>query len=292
MNSVAGIFPVVLTPLRGGALDEASLRHLVDYLIDSSVHGLVILGSTSENAYLTATEKRQIIDVAVDQVRGRVPIIAGTGEVGTDATIALAQHARDAGVDAALVAMPQYYAIDFERVKAHYARVARESQLPLLYYNFPKLTHLHLTPEEIASIAKIDGVVGCKQTIFDNDEIAALVELTSASSFSVVSGTSLNLSALAPRGVRGAICGLANLAPRECVSLYDAIGKRDEANTNRLDEFIRKFVPLVIRPDGQALLKEALRQSGHPIEATVKDPLQQLTEADRLLVAEVLASTR
>jgi len=290
MKSIEGIFPVLLTPFAEGALDEAGLRHLVEHLIDSQVHGLVILGSTSENAYLTAEEKRQIIDVAVNQVRGRVPIIAGTGEMGTDATIALTKYARGAGIDAALVAMPQFYAIEFERVKAHYARIAHESRLPLLYYNFPKVTQLQLTPEQIADIAAIEGVIGCKQTIFDNDEIAALVELTPPVSFSVVSGTTLNLSALASCGVVGAICALANLAPRECVALYNAIKKGDEASTNALNEFIRKFVPLVIRPDGQALLKEALRQGGHPIEATVKDPLPQLTEEDRHLVSEVLAS--
>jgi len=80
MKSVERIFPVVLTPFAGGSLDEAGLRHLVDHLIDSGVHGLTILGSTSENAYLTPDEKRLIMDVTVNQVRDRVPVIAGTGD--------------------------------------------------------------------------------------------------------------------------------------------------------------------------------------------------------------------
>jgi 4-hydroxy-tetrahydrodipicolinate synthase len=288
MKPFEGIFPVMPTPYANGALDDAGTRHLVDYLIDADVHGLVVLGSNGENPYLTDEEKRQVIDVALDQARGRVLVIVGTGCMGTDATVALTQYARAAGADAALVAMPQYFPVDFDRVKTHYTRIAAEGGLPILYYNFPQITHLHLTPEEIAAIAAIQGVVGAKETILDVDEIAALAELTDPASFSVLSGTTLNLSTLVPRGIVGAICVLANLAPRQCVALFDALRKRDAAEAAAQSEFILKLVPLAVRPAGQALLKEALRQLGHPLEPTVKAPLPPLSAEDRALVAEVL----
>lgn len=288
MKPFEGIFPVMLTPWANGALDEEGTRHLVDYLIGAGVHGLVVLGSNSESPYLTDDEKHHVIDIALDQVGGRVPVIVGTGCMGTDATVALTQYARKAGADASLVVMPQYFPVDFDRVKAHFGRVVREGGLPVLYYNFPAVTHLRLSPEEIAEIATIEGVVGAKQTILDVDEISALAELTDPASFSVLSGTTLNLSTLVPRGIVGAICVLANLAPRECVALFDALRKRDEVNAASLSEFIRKLARLVVKPTGQALLKEALRQRGHPLEPTVKDPLPPLTAEDRARVAEIL----
>jgi 4-hydroxy-tetrahydrodipicolinate synthase len=283
-----GIFPVMLTPYANGGIDDAGIRHLIDYLIDADVHGLVVLGSNGENPYLTDGEKRHVIDVALDQAGGRVPVIVGTGCMGTEATVALTLYARAAGADAALVAMPQYFAVDFDRVKAHYSRIAREGGLPVVYYNFPATTHLHLTPKEIAEIGSIQSVVGAKETILDVDEIAALAELTDRGSFSVLSGTSLNLATLVGRGVVGAICALANLAPRQCVALFEALRKRDAAEAAAHGEFIQKLVPLAVRPAGQALLKEALRQLGHPLDPAVKGPLPPLSAGDRELVTGVL----
>jgi 4-hydroxy-tetrahydrodipicolinate synthase len=228
MTEFEGIFVVTLSPFRDGRVDERAVRHLVDHFIDAGVQGLVVLGSNGENPYLTEEEKRELIDITVDQTRGRVPVIAGTGCMGTDATIALTRHAREAGAAAALVAMPQYFRIGFADVKRHYTRLTREAGLPILYYNFPAVTRLELSPAEIAELAAIPGMVGAKQTIFDIEEIAELAKLTRDRPFSVLSGTTLNLPALVPRGIRGAIGVLPNLMPRESVELYKAPGGRRE----------------------------------------------------------------
>jgi 4-hydroxy-tetrahydrodipicolinate synthase len=292
MQPFEGIFPVLLTPYSEGAPDAAGIRHLVDHLVDSGVHGLVVLGSNGENPYLTDEEKRRVIDVALESARGRIPMIVGTGCMGTDATIGLTRYARQAGADAALVAMPQYFPLDFGRVKAHFGRVAREGGLPLLYYHFPAVTHLALSPEQIAEIAAIENVVGVKESILDVEAVSAVAASTDPASFSVLSGTVLTLPALVPRGIVGAICILPNLIPRECVALYEALRKQDAAKGGALTELVQKFVPLVTRPASQALLKEALRQMGHPVDPAVKDPLPPLSAEDRALVSQVLASAK
>jgi 4-hydroxy-tetrahydrodipicolinate synthase len=293
MAEFEGIFVVTLSPFKDGRVDEPTVRHMVDHFVDAGVHGLVVLGSNGENPYLTEEEKRELIDITVEQARGRVPVIAGTGCTGTDATIALTRHAREAGADAALVALPQFFRVGFEDVKRHYSRLIREAGLPILYYNFPAVTRLELTPAEIAELATIPGMVGAKETIFDVEEIAELAKLTEQLPFSVLSGTTLNLPALIPRGIRGAIGVLPNLMPREAVALYDALRDGDQAKASELMASIGKLARIMAAsPTAHAMFKEALRQMGHPIEPTVKDPLPPLTSEQKDLVAEVLAEAK
>jgi 4-hydroxy-tetrahydrodipicolinate synthase len=293
MIELEGIFVVTLSPFRDGRVDEHCVRHMVDHFVDAGVQGLVVLGSNGENPYLSEEEKHELIDITLDQTRGRVPVIAGTGCTGTDSTIALTRHARDAGAAAALVALPQYFRVSFEDVKRHFSRLVEEGGLPVLYYNFPAVTRLELSPAEIAELATIPGMVGVKQTIFDLEAIAELAKLTEDSPFSVLSGTTLNLPALVPRGIRGAIGVLPNLMPRESVALYAALRDGDEATASALMASISKLTRiLAANPIAHAMLKEALRQLGHPIEATVKDPLPPLTTEQGELVAEVLADAK
>ena len=293
MSQFEGIFVVTMSPFRDGRVDERAVRHMVDHFIDAGVQGLVVLGSNGENPYLTEEEKRELIGLTVDQTRGRVPVIAGTGCTGTDATIALTRYAREAGADAALVALPQYFQVGFEDVKRHFSRLTAESGLPILYYNFPAVTRLQLTPAEIAELATIPGMVGVKQTIFDLEEIAELAKRTEHLPFSVLSGTTLNLIALVPRGIRGAIGVLPNLMPRETVALYAALREGDEAKASELMASIGKLTRILAASGtAHAMLKEALRQMGHPIEPTVKDPLPPLTAEQKDLVAEVLAEAK
>jgi len=206
MIELEGIFVVTLSPFKDGQVDEPAARHMVDHFVDAGVQGLVVLGSNGENPYLTEDEKRKLIDVTLDQTRGRVPVIVGTGCTGTDSTVALTSHAREAGADAVLVALPLYFRLGFDDVKRHFSRVVSEGGLPVLYYNFPAVTRLELSPAEIAELAVDQGIIGVKQTIFDVEQIAELAERTEHLPFSVLSGTVLNLPALVPRGIRRWSC--------------------------------------------------------------------------------------
>jgi len=138
MKKLEGIFVVMLSPFKNGLVDEDAVRHMVDHFIDQGAHGLVVLGSNGEFPLLSDEEKHKLIDITVGQANGRVPVIAGTGYMGTDQTVAMTKYARDAGADAAMIALPIYYQLDFENVKRHYQRVADEAGLPIVYYNIPE----------------------------------------------------------------------------------------------------------------------------------------------------------
>jgi 4-hydroxy-tetrahydrodipicolinate synthase len=290
MKKLEGIFVVMMSALKDGGVDQGAMRHMVDHFVDAGVHGLVVLGSNGEFPYLSDEEKKQIIDAVVDQANGRVTVVAGTGYMGTDQTIALTKYARDAGADAAMIALPIYYQLSFEDVKRHFERVSAEAGLPILYYNFPDATGLKLTPTEIADLAEIEQIVGVKETIPSIDEIAELVELMKGKQFSVFSGTALNLMPVMERGGCGAIGVLPNHAPAKCVEFYDALKAGDTEKANKLMAYLFKFMPLMTAsPAPHAIMKETLRQLGHPISPVVKDPLPPLTDEHKELVSRVLA---
>jgi len=210
--------------------------------------------------------------------------------MGTDQTVAMTKYARDAGADAAMIALPIYYQLDFENVKRHYQRVADEAGLPIVYYNIPDATGLKLSPAQIAELAEIEQVIGVKETIPDIDEMIELVNLMEGKPFSVLSGTVLNLAAIVDSGICGAIGVLPNLIPKQSVEFYKALRDKDEDKKNELMSLMFKFMPLMTASaTPHAMLKEALRQQGHPIEPTVKDPLPPLTNEQRGLVSQVLA---
>lgn len=292
MKTLEGIFVVMMSPFRDKAVDERAMRHMVNHFIDTGVHGLVVLGSNGEYPYVSDEEKRQLIDIAVDETRGRVAVVIGTGYMGTDQTIALTRYAREAGADAAMIALPIYYQLDLADVRRHFERISREAGFPILYYNFPDATQLKLTPAEIADLAEIEQIVGAKETILDIDEVGELITLVKKKPFSVFSGTVLNLVPAMERGACGAIGVLPNLIPKHTVDLYNAIRNGDTETTNELQSFIFKFMPLMTAsPAPHSLMKEALRQLGHPITADVKDPLPPLKDEWKSLVSQTLADT-
>jgi 4-hydroxy-tetrahydrodipicolinate synthase len=289
MKTLEGIFVVMMSPFDDDLVDERATRHMVDHFVEAGVHGLVVLGSNGEYPYLSDEEKRQLIDIVVEQARGRVKVIAGTGYMGTDQTIALTRYARDAGADAAMIALPIYYQLDFEDVKKHYKRISSEVGFPIVYYNFPDATHLKLTPAQIAELAEIEQIVGVKETIPDIDEIGELADLMKGKNFSVLSGTVLNLMPVMQRGGVGAIGVVPNLVPKKCVEYYNALKGGDMDKAGEIMSYLFKFMPLMTAAAApHSIMKEALRQLGHPIKPKVKDPLPQLKDEHKQLVTRVL----
>jgi len=291
MKTREGIFVVMVSAFRDGSVDENAMRHMTDHFISEGAHGLVVLGSNGENPYLTDDEKKKIIDIVADQAKGRVPVVAGTGCMGTDPTIELTKHARDAGADAAMIALPIYYKLEFEDVKRHYRRIAEEAGFPIIYYNFPDATGLKLSPAEIAEIAELEQVIGVKETILDIDEVGELADIMKdRKPFAVFSGTALNMASVMERGGCGSIGVLANIVPKKTVEFYEAIKSGGAEKIGELQSYIFKFIPLMTAAScPHAIMKESLRQLGHPITTDVKGPLPPLTDEQKELVARTLA---
>src|SRR4030042_5289097 len=141
-----GIFPALVTPFTndGKAVDEERLRVLVNHCIELGVHGVVPCGTTGEFVNLTKEEKKQVLKVVVDEVNGRVPVIAGTGASGTSEALEMTRYAKDIGATAALIVTPYYLKPADRGIYEHYSTIASEVDLPIILYNIPQCTGLPL----------------------------------------------------------------------------------------------------------------------------------------------------
>jgi dihydrodipicolinate synthase/N-acetylneuraminate lyase len=291
MKKFQGIFTVMVTAYdESGGIDRTAMAEMTDFQIKSGVHGLVVLGSNGECPYLTHDLQKSVIDSVIETSAGALPVIVGINERGTDAALAMARYAKNAGADGLLLALPVFYPLDEADVYRHYETICDQVDTPVLYYNFPSHSHLVLSPEQIARIAGIGNVVGAKETIFKTSEVKGLVD-AAGDDFSVFTGICVNLTKTMGVGACGAICPLPNVAPRTAVRLYEALKAGEFEKAVPLQAEINQLLPLISgAPAPHALMKEALRLLGHPIRVDVKPPLSPLTPEQAELVKKTLTA--
>ena len=142
----SGVLPAVVTPFKNGALDEEGLRQLIEFHIENGVHGIVPCGTTGESATLSHEEHDRVVEIAVDQVKGRVPVVAGTGSNNTAEAIRLTAHAKKVGANGVLMISPYYNKPTQEGIYQHYKKVAEEVDIPIIVYNIPGRTASNIEP--------------------------------------------------------------------------------------------------------------------------------------------------
>jgi 4-hydroxy-tetrahydrodipicolinate synthase len=222
----SGSYVAMITPFKDGRVDEFKLRELVEFQIAGGTNGLVPCGTTGEAATMTEDEQFRVIEVVIQQAKGRVPIIAGTGTNDTAKTIKFTKHAKELGADAALVVSPYYNKPTPEGLYQHYRAIAERGGLPIVLYNVPGRTASNMMPETVIRISKVPGVVGIKEASGSIDQSSQIVAGTS-SEFDVLSGDdSLTLPIMAVGG-KGVISVVANIAPRPVADMTAAFLRGD-----------------------------------------------------------------
>jgi 4-hydroxy-tetrahydrodipicolinate synthase len=230
MSEFRGIFCALATPFTANAesVDEAALRRLVDHMLANGVRGLITTGSTGECASMTMEERHTVLEVVLDQVRGRIPVLAHTAAVATREVVALSRHAQQAGAAGLMVVGPYYEPINQDEIFAHYATVAKSVDLPMMVYNNPAATGYSMSPEFIAQLTRsIDTVRLVKDTTGDVGRIHYLMELCSDEVIIFNGADTLAFAGFAA-GTVGAVWGAANATPRQCVDLFEAIVERND----------------------------------------------------------------
>ena len=265
-----GIFPALVTPFtRDDRVDEEAYRALIRHLLPH-VDGVVPAGTTGEFVYLTEAEKRRVIDIAVDEVAGRAPVVAGTGCASTRDTVALTQYAQDAGATAALVVAPFYFKPTFNEVYEHYEAV-NEVGLPIILYNIPQCAGTHYKWWTAEGLAYLDNVVGIKDSSGDMPFLMALFEKIKGQIGIFCGHDEIVMAALAA-GADGAILASANLIPDLWQKVYAAVREGDLATAQDWQARVQKLVRIVARKGATQAVKEGLRMMGldmgdsrHPI---------------------------
>ncbi|MCZ6469176.1 MAG: 4-hydroxy-tetrahydrodipicolinate synthase [Candidatus Dadabacteria bacterium] len=218
---IHGSMVAIVTPFRNGKIDEKALKDLIEFQIENGTHGIVPCGTTGESPTLSHEEHEYVIELTVNAVNKRVPVIAGTGSNSTKEAIRLTRFAKEIGADATLLVVPYYNKPTQEGLYLHFKQIATQVNIPIILYNIPGRTGVNMTPETIARLAgDFKNIIGVKEATGSIPQASKIFHLC-AKDFLLLSGEdSINLPLLAIGG-RGFITVTANIAPKDVADLYN-----------------------------------------------------------------------
>jgi 4-hydroxy-tetrahydrodipicolinate synthase len=223
---IKGAIVAIVTPFKDGQIDEEGLRNLIEFQIENGTDGIVPCGTTGEAATLSHAEHKKVVEITIDAVQGRVPVIAGTGSNSTSETIELTHHAKSAGADAALVITPYYNKPTQEGLFQHFKTVSDACSFPMMLYNVPGRTALNMLPATVARLAELDDVIGIKEATGSMQQGADIVSLC-GDKITVLSGDDFTALPLLSIGGKGVISVVSNVAPRDMADMIDAFEAGD-----------------------------------------------------------------
>jgi 4-hydroxy-tetrahydrodipicolinate synthase len=261
-----GIFVPHVTPFTSeGELDLKALRVCVRFWLESGVSGLVPCGSNGEAPYLSRQERIKVIETVVDEVNGKIPVIAGTGSMSTKETITFTKDAKDLGVDAALIVTPFYFKPTNREMHEHYRTVSETVDVPIVVYNVPKFTGFSLETAFIHQlVSENDRIIGLKDSSGNISAITEIIRLV-GDKISVLAGAADAALPTLLLGGKGAVIAVANVFPKLCSQLYETFknGKYEEAKMLQKRISLLNDV-LVKRYNQLSAVKEALMLQGLP----------------------------
>jgi len=275
-----GIFPALVTPFTSeDQVDEATYRELIRFVLPH-VNGVVPCGTTGEFSSMTLGEKKRAIEICIDEVAGRVPVLAGTGCQSTRETLELTRWAKDAGATGALVVAPYFLKPTFNEVFDHYKEVDKVG-LPLVLYNIPQCagTHYQWWTAEGMGLA-FDSVIGMKDSSGDMPFFMAALEKLRGT-IGLFCGHDEIAGAAMLAGADGAILASANLIPDIWQEIYQAAQRGDVECVQKRQKEIQILVRIVARKGSPQAVKEGLRMIGLPGMSNVRLPMIQGGEFER-----------
>lgn len=238
-----GSFVALVTPFQNRKVDAARLRWLVDYHIDHGTEGLVPCGSTGESATLSHDEHKQVNEIVIKAVRGRIPVIAGAGSNSTDEAIGLVKHAQKAGADAALTVVPYYNKPTPAGLFAHFKEIAKATKLPLILYNIPGRTVINMPVETVVKLAEsCPTIVGIKEASGSMDYTSQLLSGVNGSRFTILSGDDSLTLPLLSLGAKGVISVIGNIVPG---SMTELVRSWDNGSPERALELHMQLFPVM-----------------------------------------------
>jgi len=273
-----GAIVAIVTPFKNGKVDEETLRELIEFQIENGTDGIVPCGTTGESPVLSHDEHDRVIEVTVDAVKKRVPVIAGTGSNSTEEALRLTRHAYEVGADGALMVCPYYNRPTQEGLYQHYKFIAENVPIPIVVYNIPGRTGVNMTPETLARLAKVKNIVGVKEAAGSLQQMADIISLCGPD-FSVLSGDDFFTFPLLCLGGHGIISVVSNVAPADMAAMVDSFNAGDINKARELHYKTTSLVKALFIETNPVPVKAALALMGK-IEYEIRLPLVKLSDAN------------
>ncbi|MBK8175324.1 MAG: 4-hydroxy-tetrahydrodipicolinate synthase [Rhodospirillales bacterium] len=283
-----GSIVALITPFRDGEFDEAAYRALIDWQIAEGTDGIVPCGTTGESPTLGHLEHKRVVEVCIDAVAGRVPVIAGTGSNSTAEAIDLTRHARQAGATAALVVTPYYNKPTQDGLDRHFRAIADAVDLPIIIYNIPPRCVVDMSVETMAKLAAHPNIVGVKDATADLTR-PIRTRLAIGPAFCQLSGEDGTALAFLAAGGHGCISVTANVAPGACAQMQRAWREGDVARAMALQDTLMPLHTHLFCESNPGPAKYAASLLGK-CRADTRLPLAPLTEASRETVRRAMTA--
>ena len=266
---IRGIIPPILTPMNADEsvnLDE--LRNQTERLLAGGVHGLFAFGTNGEGYILAEDEKYAVLEAMIDQVKGRVPIYAGTGCISTRDTIRQSVQAEKLGADVLSIITPSFAAASQKELYDHYVAVAKHVNIPIILYNIPPRTGNKLAPETVRDLIRdVDVIVGAKDSSGDIENLKAYIRLTRELSkeSAILAGNDGAILTCLKEGGKGGIAGRANIWPRTVSSIYDRFVAGDLEGAQAAQDAIAVLQTAFKYGNPNTIIKKAVELLGYPV---------------------------
>ena len=282
-----GTITALLTPFKNGTIDEEAYRAHIEWQIEQGVNGVVPCGTTGESATMTHTEHESVIRICVDQVRGRIPVIAGAGSNNTVEAISLTRFAKKAGADAALLISPYYNKPTQEGIFQHFKAINDEVALPMFVYNVPGRTGSNVLPATQARMAReLEHVIGCKEATANLVQISNILEQC-PKDYILLSGDDFTVLPTYAVGGKGVISVTANVLPDMMSALTAACERGDYEEARRLHFKLEPMNRAMFAESNPIPCKTALSLMGR-MEPDVRLPLCRASESTVNMLRDML----
>jgi 4-hydroxy-tetrahydrodipicolinate synthase len=283
------IVPVVTPYFEDGNIDYEIYRKIINYLIKNGVHGIFPMGTTGEFYAVSDDEYRNLLEVSVEEVNGRIPVYAGVNHITTRGAIRLAAVCEKiSGIDAISVLTPMFVSQTQDELSQYYKRIAESTSLPIIMYNNKPKTNITIEPETVARLSEVLNIVGVKDSTGDFTNTAEYIRLTRGNDhFRVLLGRDTLIFAGLCQGAAGAIASCANVAPRLVADIYDKFVEGD-LEGSREAQF--KLNPLRLACNMGTfpeVIKEAMEMQGFNVGKCL-EPIAELTDVQKQKLKNVL----
>ena len=293
MAQLKGIVVPIITPMNEDeTINEQELRNQVNRMIENGIHGIFPFGTNGEGYILDEKEKEQVLSIVIDEVKGRVPVYAGTGCISTRDTIRQSLMGKSLGADVLSIITPSFAAASQNELYEHYKTVAAAVDMPIVLYNIPARTGNALVPATVARLSKIDNIVGAKDSSGNFDNMLQYIEQTrDRKDFSILSGNdSLILWNLLAGGT-GGIAGCANVYPKNMASIYDRFAAGDLDGARKAQDAIRSFRNCFKFGNPNTIVKTAVALLGYPV-GKCRAPFNQVSAEGVEAIRKVLEENK